>query len=447
MWWMMLGCGMLGGGEPSLEAEIPDPPASKEVPADASSRALDAATPVAGAVPSAPDLAGQWVVVVASATEASPALPDLSALTTLDPPMAPMVLDSSAYTKLAPCLKVAIAAHTTDRKAIFADLKVVRDAGFDAYVKPVGEATGLLNTTDDRCLAGRAPQECPGGVMFAETWGEHVYVPVGFREEEAESALKEAGALVALDEDKRAWARGLSLSQAGSLAKGSPMTVTSGAGVSKSCTVTRFVGLVRGQPHFGYLQQGDATEPGCGEPIVAAELDCALADAAFATKGSTAKSVVPAAGNLTDAQRASVLAFLEGFPAWVARKKQAEERAAAIPAKLETKVELEAYTLGQATWVHARVTALTGEGIDYCGMDEIYESGSLILMLDGELIKAPLDMLWVSGLETVKVYDVDGDGVLERRLERFGDDFGPAVIDARNQPVCHTEQGYCDSPC
>jgi hypothetical protein len=391
-----------------------------------------------------PELSNAWLVILASNTELNLDPPGLTKILADDSTVVgarPGRLDSSHFKGLMPCYEVVVANATTDKGEALELSRQLKAAGIDHYVKNAGTYVGSRPAVEAFCERQRSGDvsSCTGGLRMAERWGGKVYVDLGLTGEVAARALATAGTATSVSGDGAAWAAPLTAQTLGDLSLGDAVHVASAAdGAPSMCSLTRFVALTRGTPHWGWGEQG-RPGPACGVEEVFAELDCDHQDVTLASvkalpaRATTTGESSPASGELAAALRAS--------QAWTDAVADAKEAANGEPVIEE--LTMTRWTLGDRELIQVDGWLRTGEGYDDCGGDDVNIVVRGVLAAEGG---APAVPFRVATYERwLGLLDVDGDGQIEVISRTF-----PSVTtihQATGEPMCSVEVAYCDCPC
>ncbi len=391
-----------------------------------------------------PELSNAWLVILASNTDLNQDPPGLTKLLAEDNAVAgarPGRLDSSHFKGLMPCYEVVVANATTDKGEALELSRQLKAAGIDHYVKNAGAYVGARPAVEAYCARQRAGDvsSCPGGLHMAERWGNRVYVDLAMTGEISTRALATAGKAMSVSEDGAAWAAPLTAQTLGDLSIGDAVHVASAAqGSPTTCSLTRFVALTRGTPHWGWEEHGEA-RPGCGVEEVFAELDCDHQDVTLASTGTlppratTDGASSPAPDELAAALRSS--------QAWSDAAAEAKE--AAGGAQVIEEVTVTRWTLGDVELLQVDGWLRTGEGYDDCGGDDVNIVVRGVVPASGGAAAVPFRIATYE--RWLGLLDVDGDGQLEVLSHRF-----PSVTTihkTNGEPMCSVEVAYCDCPC
>ncbi len=390
-------------------------------------------------------LSGAWLVILASNTEPGQEPAGLTRIlddATLAPGARPGRLDSSHFKGLMPCYEVVVATAGTDKAEALEVSRTLKAAGIDHYVKNAGAYVGERPAVDAHCARQRAGQaaSCPGSLRLAERWGGAVYVDMGLKDEVASRALDTAGSATSLGGDGSAWAAPLTVQNLDDLSVGGEVAVATAAGGAPTrCSVTRFVALTRGTPHWGWSEQQEHTGPGCGTAEVFAELDCDLADVRLASAAPIPARATPSSDPVQDPD--PFVSALRTSRAWAEASVEAKRAAEGTPVVEEMTVTR--WTMGERELYVVQGWLRTGDGFDECGGDEVNIVVRGVMPATGPVPLVPFRL--ATREEWIGLFDVDADG----RLDVISTSFpGTTTIHRSDgEPLCFAQIAYCDCPC
>jgi hypothetical protein len=431
---LLLAC---GGAAPTDAPPASSPPATEAAPA-----APTAATPAAapsGGVPAAHDpsiYADKWLVILASNKTPGQVPANIGKL---PPALKPASLNSSRFKGLMPCYEIVVAGPPADKAAALAAVKQLKGLGVDSYAKPAGKYVKSDARVDAFCAGAEPVTTCPQSVRFARAVGGQSFLQVGLSPVEAERALAGIAAAKPIDEQKQAWTSKLAAQNLGGLSVGDAFTVAGTAGASTACKVTGFVALTHGLPHFGWYEMGDPKKPGCGDPEVWAQLDCALPSDGLASPAGGAQATMP---EPKEVDATPFVAALQGSGVWSKIHAEAEESAQLQGEALKAShTALEAQVGGRAL-VLVVSTLETRDGNDYCGADDVHRRLAGVVDAGSKEVVWPYQL--VEGHQDPALVALPDGGV---GLSHGVFPSGRTVIFAHGGATCTDEVAYCDCPC
>lgn len=348
----------------------------------------------------------------------------------------PARLSSTAFKALMPCYEVVIAGHHADKAAARALSKKLQGLGVDHYVKSAGAYVGARPELDDYCAALRSPDAAPDGLWFGEK-GFALDLPASLSEELIRSAPPLRASPPYHD-----WSATLTHRSVDRWTIGDPVTAITRAG-AQTCSVTGFSVAVHGTPHFGYTEGGTPTAPGCGSPRVYADLDC---DPVLVLPAGRAAEVFTASTPKVSDHSAAIVwakAALKEDAPWAALRTamidDARTRGVAREESLSVVPWISAGPTPKTVWV-VSAKAQSGEGMWYCGGEDVYGVRTLLLDARGQVLVGA-----DSGADPLElVVDTDADGVPELV---FSDVITGSRRVVGTRVDTQEERPYCDCPC
>lgn len=263
---MLLTLLLLACGDPEPAAPPPEvaPPPSVEA-----SPAAPPAAPPPGALVDADAhaaLGGQYLVIVHTGAPREATPPKLAALPGLQR------LDSSRFKNLMPCYEILIAGASPTLSGAKEIAKGL--GGVDHYIKAAGDHVGTYSRLEALCQ-DETPSACDEAPRMAVGVGGQAHLALNLEGPIAARALEGVGAPTRV-EGHHTWRAPLPAKTLGEVSVGDAWSLVEvSAGERRSCTVSGFAALTRGQPHFGWVDANpEPKAPGCGEPVPYATLDC-----------------------------------------------------------------------------------------------------------------------------------------------------------------------------
>lgn len=265
-----------------------------------------------------------WVILQSDrdAAKVPPSLATLEAHPELA--LTPRRLPSSRFKNLMPCYNVVVADAAVDKAAALALSKRLTDLGVDNYVKNAGAYVGRRPAVDAWCATSgiETPTDGPWWTIAA---GDATWLLLGEDDALAESAR--VGAPKPTMRDRPTWSAPLSAQTIGRWSVGDGVRVVGPSGAPVTCKILSFADLTTGIPHFGVLQdEADPRAPTCGEPSLAAQLDCDVPGTALALPTTAPAPVVwqPGAPVTDAASLAAARALFTVTPGWAEAATYAE---------------------------------------------------------------------------------------------------------------------------
>ena len=398
------------------------------------------------------ELGGQYWVIVSSKEESGanpPALEKLRAHPDLGVEITR--LQSSRFKNLKPCLEVIIAGAFAAKDRAVALSSKLRELGIDNYVKNAGAYVGAGAKVDAYCADKKEPpplQGTCGSLAFVEVWNGRVFMEVTA---DRRSDLKPTML------DFRAWTATIAATQVGDTKVGDKVRLfdTDTVAAIGICTITRFVDLTRGTPHFSYSQneegmQIDPTAPGCGSPETFAELQCPATPEnanlyAWPVKGP-APLVFELKPHLAELE-SMALAEVAKAPGYRDAYKGAEQEAKARNAALKVDHKVRTFVNGKRTLVLIDTLLSTGEGNNNCGAEDVRVDvrGMFELDKNNKMARTVFPVHAIETSEVDGVVDLNADDHIELFERRFPD--RREVVGEGGEPACQIEIPFCDCPC
>ncbi|MEQ1502650.1 MAG: hypothetical protein ABMB14_10485 [Myxococcota bacterium] len=213
-----------------------------------------------------------------------------------------------------PCFEVVVADAKADKAEAVALSKKLTALGVDNYVKSAGPYVGRRAAVDAWCGSKRST--AASGVWWAQPAGGVAWMLL--QVDASVAAPARAGAPTPTMLDWQTWAAPLAADAVGRWNVGDAVTVVYDNGATTTCHLERFHDLTTGIAHFGVMQRDEAPEaPPCGEPQIAAELDCAVDRTAIVIPSGAVPTIAVLGATVADpaAARAASAVF-EAMPGW-----------------------------------------------------------------------------------------------------------------------------------
>ena len=228
---------------------------------------------------------GKWVLILGShtnSTDVPDSLPKLAKHPDLMKSVARIA--SSEFKNLMPCYQVVIAGAFDSKKQARKRWKKLKAIKVDSYFKNTGKWVGAQPKVEAYCARkakGQAVGAC-GSLRWVERWGKDAkrrFLMVPVDKVVLERLKEKAKARKPVDGDVTVWRTPLANEVVGEIRKGNAFDLYAVDKAAKraTCKVSGFALLTRGQPHFGWIQMAEQKKPkrpGCGSPVVFAELRC-----------------------------------------------------------------------------------------------------------------------------------------------------------------------------
>lgn len=383
-----------------------------------------------------------WLVILSSKKELAH-LPDgAKALLAEPPPIEADLarLSSTEFKALQPCFEIVVAKAFSDRKEAVAYSKQLTALGIDNYAKHAGRWVGEQPRVDAYCRGERTDSEltCPSGAVLAESHaGEH-FLRIDLDPAVSGPALASAPALKSISET--AWIAPLPAKSLGSHSVGDTWVTSAATGPTLTCRIWRFVAATRGTPHFGWYE-GERAEPGCGEPIVMAELTCDGADDIVLASRSPFEKAQPG-GEISDdeSDARTAIEVADAEARWNAYRQSAHDQAG--PEPVTEAYTFERLTAGGRVLVAIRGRWTTGEGNAECGGTDVdTQAWVLVDPAKRAIVAGPIDAY---GMMQVVPFDLGSDGAWEVWARDWN---GTARILDGDRALCTNDLPYCDCPC
>ena len=348
--------------------------------------------------------------------------------------VAPERLDSGHYKGLMPCYEIVVAMGTADKSAASTISKALTAAGVDNYMKNAGPYIGPDPRIEAACSA-TASNDAPDGVRIAVSRDGALRVPLDLPEALAERAL--AGLTVSMrGEDPSAWSASIPVQTIGEVSVGQTFTVAAD-GAARDCAVTGFEAVQEGQPHFSYI---DTTEllsrPMCGQMMAHAVLDCdSSIGAALVVDAGTAAPSLHILPPLSLRELAPEVRQHDSFAAVHAElTAQAQGMEEALSEEIAA-ADIDGTGL---TWLRAQLT--TGEGLDFCGNNDI--NAVLVATLDADgAISAPfITTGWSQPMALARIGGVD-HWLMRTWTESW------ELLSSDGEVVYRWNRDFCDCTC
>ena len=190
--------------------------------------------------------------------------------------LTPIRLNSGHFKGLMPCWEI-IAVPAKDSKAAKVISKKLKAHKVSNYIKNPGAYVGPNERLDAMCSTSNdsvGPNNSRFGLKMDT--GLDVYMPLILKPEIRDAVLQQRYTQKATSNSYETWIDELNNNTIESFHKGQKWDaygVTSSQ--KQECSISGFVVMTRGVPHFGIFEQGEElTEPECGDPWVYAKLDC-----------------------------------------------------------------------------------------------------------------------------------------------------------------------------
>ncbi|MEZ4317600.1 MAG: hypothetical protein R3F61_08845 [Myxococcota bacterium] len=395
----------------------------------------------------------RWLVILSSKKELGHVPEGATKLLSPEPPVAGADLarlSSTEFKALQPCFEIVVAQAFADRKGAVAFSKQLTAAGIDNYPKNAGTWVGTQPRVDAYCRGEREPSvlTCPSEAALAETVDGRHLVRIDVAEVVARPALDQAGKARKVSDTT--WIGSIAAETLGGHQVGDAWTASGTSGPTGTCTVKGFVSATRGTPHFGWYD-GPMNEPGCGSPIVMAELSCDGLEAAgsddadggivVATRGRLSRPDLDDQLAEEDAEARAAMAVLDDEPAWNRYRQIAHDQAGPDPVT-ETLL-FERYLSGGTPLVAVTATWVTGQGLVECGGEDVNEAvWALVDPAKKATIAGPIPAY---GLTRIVPFDLGSDG----KWDVWTLDWNGTTRFRRDDGVsqCTNELAYCDCPC
>lgn len=232
---------------------------------------------------SASSYADQWLVILSSSKQQG-VVPAGLLLLQQNPSLGARVarLSSSEFKGLMPCYEVVVAQAFSSKKKAVQFAKKLQRLKIDHYLKNAGKYVGIQRHVEAHCRGEAQPTSFQCGAMrwveehkgtlflhlpLADALAQRVQ-PISVRPKQWKGSLT-------------TWIAPTASRRVGGYEIGKKYNIFSLKQNNSvaTCAIKRFVFLTRGQPHFGWMQthsQGRKPKaPGCGEPVLFAQLSCA----------------------------------------------------------------------------------------------------------------------------------------------------------------------------
>ena len=262
-------------GDEAAVATPPPPPAPDTEPAavPAPVSALSAGKPA--------EYSGKWVVILGSNKKPG-VIPD--GIDVANPPDGVVTLDSTEFKGLSPCYEVVVAGGFTAMRDAVAKSNTLKAEGIDNYAKKAGKWVGKQPAVTAFCEGELEPSTavCPENVRFVEEYAGRSFVHLGLNPVLQERILEGAPPPKTL-EGASSWISLLPNDVVGDFKKGESL------GIDEACTITGFVALTRGRPHFGWYQNTDQKSPAVANPWCSRRSRTAAAPSSAATAPTPAR--------------------------------------------------------------------------------------------------------------------------------------------------------------
>lgn len=384
--------------------------------------------------PDDPTLGGQYLVILASKTDAAEVQPALDAVHALGAPGArARTLLSSRFKNLMPCYTVAIADASADKKQAFALSKQLSAAKVDNYVKNAGDYVGPSAAVDAFCAGFVAGVATSSNAAIVASAGGRGWIAMGG------AVPSPLGDPVRLDDSYGAWSQSVPRDSYDESGPSTWLVVDPKSGVSQSCKRKSVAALTLGTPHFGMLQGDEKpTAPVCGEPALYAELDCSVAEGLHVAVPEGGRSPVVykrTEGSIKELE-AAAKADLERVPGWHDFKP--------VDPSDEVKRSVSVSRFDGPSGAIFVVEGSIEDGDGVCGGDEV--AWRAVYAAQGEGLGRRLGPYIEEHFSRLEgLIDVEADGSPEQLTTSFPDETTLWRIDG--EELSHSSIAYCDCAC
>jgi hypothetical protein len=166
---------------------------------------------------------------------------------------------------------------------------------------------------------------------------------------------------------------------------------------------------------------GEPTGPGCGQPALWARLRCdgPLTATLAVPEGVRPPVEVESFTPLAEAALVPFAAAIRALPRFSENRADAESQAGERGTAVTEQIEARRYETGAASWILVDASVWSGDGMNYCGGDDVFHRGLVVLSADGRV----LTELWVDDYtEITGLFDVENDGVPEIGVASWGEE-------------------------
>ena len=355
----------------------------------------------------------------------------------------PMATWSSYFKGLMPCWNIIVGGSYASKAEARTQTKALKRAGINNYYKHAGKYVGRDPRVESACAQSQQGSSTNIGMYPAIQWGGKALLPVSAPAPILERALEKSGSDRALDSQKTVWLRSLVPIRIGDMSLGKQVMVRAlkGSKAPMTCKVKRFVALTWGAPHFAWFSHPDVDKstPGCGEPQVMAELDCALGGEGALGFGFE-PGQDPKFYAVSKAQASTLTLEQQGLNAQpdIAAIK-ARGQAVAEENQDALVIEISRHPLGDQAYALQHIHFYTGEGMSECGGIDFNEMVSGVVKES-----APVTEFFDSTFSSIHAIIEQGGNIYFLSTRSGG---GLTLHSGAQKNFGTVKKGFCDCGC